>query len=67
MKASRSLWEYYRDEPALTDAPIIDYFPADNNNNSVSFKFKQKVKSQTGFDDRKDDEIVVPVKYLTNF
>ena len=38
-KTSTSLWEYYRDEPALTDAGALDNFPV----NSVSFKFKQKV------------------------
>ena len=37
-KTSTSLWEYYRDEPALTDAGALDNFPV-----NVSFKFKQKV------------------------
>ena len=32
-KTSGSLWQYYRDEPALTDACIINNFPT----NSVSF------------------------------
>ena len=36
-KTSRSLWQYYRDEPPLdANVHIID-FPA-NNNNSTSFK-----------------------------
>ena len=39
-KTSGSLWQYYRDEPALNaNGRIID-FPA-NNSNSASFKFKQ--------------------------
>ena len=40
-KASGSLWQYYRDEPALTDAGAIANFHAANN--SASFKFKQKI------------------------
>ena len=31
-KTSGSLWQYYRDEPALDDNNNID-FPAHNNNN----------------------------------
>ena len=42
-KISGSLWQYYRDEPAL-DNNIID-FPA-NKNNSVSFKLKQQITGQ---------------------
>ena len=46
-KTSRSLWQYYRDEPALdNNGNIIDY--PDENNNSALFKFKQKIKRQTG-------------------
>ena len=38
LKTSGSLWQYYRDEPAIVaDGNIMD-FPA-NNNNSNSFKF----------------------------
>ena len=44
---------------------IID-FP-DDNNNSASFKFKQKITGQTGNDGRKDVEIMVPLRYLSNF
>ena len=46
-KTSRSLWQYYRDEPALdNNGNIIDY--PDDNNNSALFKFKQKITRQTG-------------------
>ena len=39
-KTSGSLWQYYRDEPVLTDADAIaDFSAADN---SVFFKFRQK-------------------------
>ena len=44
-KTSVSLWQYYRDEPALDNGNIID-FP-DDNNNSASFRFKQKITGQT--------------------
>ena len=39
-KASGSLWQCYRDKPALGDDNEIINFPA-NNNNISSFKFKQ--------------------------
>ena len=63
---SGSLWQYYRDEPALdANGGIID-FPA-NENNSVSFKFKQQITEQTGNGGTKDVEIMVRLKYLSNF
>ena len=37
---SGSLYQYYRDEPALNDNCNIIDFPNDNNN-SILFKFKQ--------------------------
>ena len=40
-KTSGSLWQYYRHEPALDNNGNIIDFP-DDNNNSASFKFKQK-------------------------
>ena len=40
LKTSGSLWQYYRDEPALDANNNIIEFPADNNS-SISFKFKQ--------------------------
>ena len=48
-KISGSLWQYYTDEPALTDAGVIDNFPA----NSAQFKFKQKIAGSTGDDGTK--------------
>ena len=45
-KTSRSLWQYYRDEPFLDDNGDIFGFPADNNN-SASFKFKTKIASKS--------------------
>ena len=54
----QSLWHYYRDEPALDVNDNIIDFPA-NNNNSISFKFKQKITRQTGNGSTKDVEKMV--------
>ena len=62
-KTSGSLWQYYRDEPDLTDAGVVDNSPG----NSTSFKFKQKITGQTGNDSTKDIEMMVLLKYLSNF
>ena len=44
-KTSGSLWQYYRDEPALdNNNNIIDFHSDDNN--SISFKLKQQVNSK---------------------
>ena len=45
-KTSGTLWQYYRDEPALNASGNITDFPADNNN-GVSFKFKTKITDKT--------------------
>ena len=45
-KTSGSLWQYYRDEPALNNNGDIIDFP--ENNNIRSFKFKQQITGQTG-------------------
>ena len=63
---SGSLWQYYRDEPALDNNNNIIDFSA-NNNNSISFNFKQQITEQIGNGSTKDVEIVVPLKYLSNF
>ena len=55
-KTSWSLWQYYRDDP--------------NNNltDSESFKSKVKITGNTPADgNTKDVEIMVPLKYLSNF
>ena len=38
-QTSGSLWEYWRDKPAIDENGNITHFPA-NNNSSISFKFK---------------------------
>ena len=48
-----------------TKGEVID-FPA-NNNNSASFKFKQQITGQTGSGNRTNVEIIVSLKYLSNF
>ena len=65
-KASGSLWQYYGNEPALSNNDNIIDFPA-NNNNSNSFKFKQQITGQTGNGGTKDVEILVSLKYLSSF
>ena len=54
-KICESLWQYFRDEP-------------DDNNieDSESFKFKVKITGKT-HNNVKDVEIMVPLKYLSNF
>ena len=57
-KTSGSLWQYYRDEP-INDNDLED---------SESFKFKKKITGKTpNNDNKKNVEIMVPLKYLSNF
>ena len=66
MKTSGSSWQCYRDEPALdNDGNIIDF--SNGNNNTASFKLKQKITGQSGKCGTKNVEIMVPLKYLSNF
>ena len=67
-KTTGSLWQYYKDMPARNN---------NNNNNQIvnfaadnltdSFNFKAKITDQTGNNGTKDVEIMVPLKYLSNF
>ena len=51
-----NLWQYYKDDPD------------DNLANSKSFKFKVKITGKTSNNgNTKDIEIIVPLKYLSNF
>ena len=65
-KTPGSFWQYYRDEPALDNNGNIINFPTDNNN-STSFKVKKQITGQTGNGGTKDVEIMIPLKYLSNF
>ena len=44
-KTSVSFWQYYRHETAADNNNNIISFPA-NNDNSISFKFKQKITGE---------------------
>ena len=60
-----SLWQYCKDIPALNANDEIVNFTAGNLTDS--FNFKVKFTDQTGDDGTKDVEIMVPLKYLSNF
>ena len=59
------LWQYCKDIPARNNNNEITEFTAGNTNNS--FNFKGKITGQTGNDGTKDVEIMVSLKYLSNF
>ena len=64
-KTSGSLWQYYLCIPALdNNNAIVDFT---ENNHTDSFNFKVKITGQTGDDGTKNVEIIVPLKYLSNF
>ena len=60
-----SLWQYYRDEPALSNAGAIANFHAANNGASV--KLKQNIIGKTIDGGTKDVEVMVSLQYLSNF
>ena len=77
-KTTGSLWNYYRDEP--NDFPASNY-DANPITNSESFKYKSSITGKTSNANQKDGgntkeentktkknlEIVVPLKHLSNF
>ena len=66
LKTSESLWQYYRNEPGLGGYNNnIDF--TGNSNNTTLFKIKQQTKVQSGKGGTKDVEIMVLLKYLSNF
>ena len=64
-KTAGSLWQYCKDIPARNGNDEITVF--DVNNVTDSFNFKVKFTGQTGNNGTKDDEIIVPLNYLSNF
>ena len=64
-KTTGSLWQYCKDIPARDDDNEIDVFRGNNLTNS--FNFKVKITGKTGNNGTKDVEIMVPLKYLSNF
>ena len=80
-KTTGILWNYYRDKPNNPplnddDPPTINY-NADPITNSESFKYKNSITGKTSNTNngteqgntksKKNIEIVVPLKYLSNF
>ena len=65
-KTSGSLWQYCKDIPAVNNnGDIVDFNGA---NATDSFNFKTKITGQTDNNKRTDNvEIMVPLKYLSNF
>ena len=64
-KTSGSLWQYCKDIPARNNNNEIEEFT--EGNTIDSFNFKAKITGQIGNDGTKDVEIMVPLKYLSNF
>ena len=66
LNTSGRLWQYYRDEPSLdNNGNDVDFTGA--NHNSKLLKYKQKITGATGDKGTKNVEIMVPLKYLSNF
>ena len=64
-KISGSLWQYCKDITTVNNAGnIVDFNGA---NATDSFNFKTKITGQTNDNGRIDVEIMVPLKYLSNF
>ena len=64
-KTTGSLWQYCKDIPALNANDDIIIFA--EGNTTDSFNFKVKITGRTGNNRTKDVEIMVPLKYLSNF
>ena len=64
-KTPGSLWQYYRHKPFINNNSII--IDVRDDLDSASCKSKQKRTGQTGNDGTKDVQIMVPLKYLSNF
>ena len=64
-KTTGSLWQYCKDIPARNNNDKITEFTSGNPTDS--FNFKAKITGRTGDDGTKNVEIMVPLKYLSNF
>ena len=59
------LWQYCKDIPAVSNnGDIVEFNGA---NATDSFNFKAKITGQTGDNGTKEVEIMVPLKYSSNF
>ena len=63
-KTTGRLWQYCKNIPARNNGAIVIFA---ENNLTDSFNFKVKFTGQTGDDGTKDVEIMLPLKYLSNF
>ena len=66
-KTTGSLWQYCKDIPARNNNNNNQIVNFTANNLTESFNFKAKITGQTDDDGTKDVEIMVPLKYLSNF
>ena len=64
-KTTGSLWQYCKDIPALNANDEITDFTGGNTTDS--FNFKAKITGRSEDNGTKDVEIMVPLKYLSNF
>ena len=64
-KTSGSSWKYCKGIPAVDNNNAIVNFA--ENNLTDSFNFKAKITGKTGDERTKNVEIMVPLKYLSNF
>ena len=65
VKTTGSLWQFCKDIPARDNNNLIAEFTVGNT--TYSFNFKAKITGQTAKNGTKDVEIILPLKYLSNF
>ena len=65
-KTTGNLWQYYRDELVLNNAGGVIDFP-DVDNISTVLKFKQKITGRKGNHWTNHIQMMVSLKYLSNF
>ena len=65
-KPSGILWQCSRDEPAVANNNKIDDF-TEANSITYYFKIKEKITGRASSNGRKNVEIMIPLKYLSNF
>ena len=65
LKTSRSLWQYCKEIPAVyNNGAVVDFNVA---NTTDSFNFNTKITGQTNNNRIINVEIMIPLKYLSNF
>ena len=62
-----SFWQYCKDIPAINANNNDEIIRFTRGNATDSFKFKAKITGETEDDGTKVVEIIVPLKYLSNF